>query len=142
MLTHHALRNMEYAITVWWHIICITLSYLHPIFSYVQLHLRISYFIGIDFHTSRIILSYSFHLLVHRYWQFKFDYSICHKDQCGSRFFSTRMQCAKFLVSVKVTIFWVVTPCSLVEIYPCVSGTYCLSLSIPEESNLHRMHCT
>jgi hypothetical protein len=34
-LIHHALRNMESAVTVWWHIICITHSYLHPVFSCV-----------------------------------------------------------------------------------------------------------
>ena len=65
MLTHHALRNMASAITVWWHIICITLSCWHLIFSCVQLHLRISYCVCISSHTSRIILSHSFHLIIH-----------------------------------------------------------------------------
>lgn len=68
MLTHHALQNMASSITVWWHVICITLSYLHLIFSCDKLHLRISYSVCIGFCTSRIILSHNFHLLVNWYW--------------------------------------------------------------------------
>jgi hypothetical protein len=30
--------------------------------------------------------------------------------------------------NVKVTVFWDVVPCSLVEVYQCLRGAYCLHL--------------
>jgi hypothetical protein len=55
-LAHDALKIMESAITVWRHIICITLLHLHFTSSCVQLHLRISNFVGTGFHTWKMFL--------------------------------------------------------------------------------------
>jgi hypothetical protein len=64
--------------------------------------------------------------------------------------------------TLKMTVFWDVAPCSLVEVYECLRGAYCVHhqgdeatstteklvkfyqtawCRIPEDSHLHACHC-